>query len=72
MLLVTQILSRKLSATMYANSINVLLIHSIGKQILQFADHLRSAPLVCIDGNLRLDTLKFICQFCKEHNIPCN
>ncbi|XP_065898187.1 uncharacterized protein [Dysidea avara] len=38
--------------------------------ISQFTQHMKEAPIVCMDGNLRVDSIKFICELCKDYNVP--
>ncbi|NXJ59633.1 YOW5 protein, partial [Rostratula benghalensis] len=44
--------------------------HQITEQyVSQFKENLCQAPLVCIDGNVPLSTIQYVCQLAKEHQI---
>ncbi|XP_077195959.1 uncharacterized protein LOC143838487 isoform X3 [Paroedura picta] len=34
-----------------------------------FRENLRRAPLVCIDGNVPVSTIQYVCQFAREHHL---
>uniref|UniRef100_A0A4W3JZI2 Zgc:136858 n=1 Tax=Callorhinchus milii TaxID=7868 RepID=A0A4W3JZI2_CALMI len=36
----------------------------------QFEERLRSASLVCLDGNIPVSTLDYVCRVAKDHNVP--
>ncbi|XP_033640201.1 pseudouridine-metabolizing bifunctional protein C1861.05-like [Asterias rubens] len=35
-----------------------------------YEKYLSSAPLVCIDGNIPVDTIEYVCKYCAQHNTP--
>lgn len=35
----------------------------------QFKENLCQAPLVCIDGNVPLSTIQYVCQLAREHQL---
>nr|XP_034983974.1 pseudouridine-metabolizing bifunctional protein C1861.05-like isoform X2 [Zootoca vivipara] len=37
--------------------------------VSKFKETLCSAPLVCIDGNVPLSTIQYVCQIAREHNL---
>ncbi|KFW80515.1 hypothetical protein N305_05624, partial [Manacus vitellinus] len=37
--------------------------------VSQFKENLCQAPLVCIDGNVPLSTIQYVCQLAKEHQL---
>ncbi|XP_064276916.1 uncharacterized protein LOC135300880 isoform X1 [Passer domesticus] len=44
--------------------------HQITEQyVSQFKENLCQAPLVCIDGNLPLSTIQYVCQLAREHQL---
>ncbi|KFP88893.1 hypothetical protein N310_13890, partial [Acanthisitta chloris] len=44
--------------------------HQITEQyVSQFKDKLCQAPLVCIDGNVPLSTIQYVCQLAREHHL---
>ncbi|XP_071407238.1 uncharacterized protein [Pithys albifrons albifrons] len=44
--------------------------HQITEQyVSQFKENLCQAPLVCIDGNVPLSTIQYICQLAREHQL---
>ncbi|XP_062472438.1 uncharacterized protein LOC134162535 isoform X2 [Pezoporus occidentalis] len=44
--------------------------HQITEQyVSQFKENLCQAPLVCIDGNVPLSTIQYVCQLAREHQI---
>uniref|UniRef100_A0A8C3JDQ6 Carbohydrate kinase PfkB domain-containing protein n=1 Tax=Calidris pygmaea TaxID=425635 RepID=A0A8C3JDQ6_9CHAR len=44
--------------------------HQITEQyVSQFKESLCQAPLVCIDGNVPLSTIQYVCQLAKEHQL---
>ncbi|XP_064313097.1 uncharacterized protein LOC104043324 isoform X8 [Phalacrocorax carbo] len=44
--------------------------HQITDQyVSQFKDNLCQAPLVCIDGNVPLSTIQYVCQLAREHQL---
>ncbi|PKU36068.1 pseudouridine-metabolizing bifunctional [Limosa lapponica baueri] len=44
--------------------------HQITEQyVSQFKENLCQAPLVCIDGNVPLSTIQYVCQLAKEHQL---
>uniref|UniRef100_A0A8C5PMY7 Carbohydrate kinase PfkB domain-containing protein n=1 Tax=Leptobrachium leishanense TaxID=445787 RepID=A0A8C5PMY7_9ANUR len=44
--------------------------HITDTYVSQFADCLRHAPLICIDGNVPLATIQYVCDFAKQNSIP--
>ncbi|XP_056195224.1 uncharacterized protein LOC130149525 isoform X2 [Falco biarmicus] len=44
--------------------------HQITEQyVSQFKENLCQAPLVCIDGNVPLSTIQYVCQLAREHQL---
>nr|XP_047935140.1 pseudouridine-metabolizing bifunctional protein C1861.05-like isoform X3 [Anser cygnoides] len=44
--------------------------HQITEQyVSQFKENLCQAPLVCVDGNVPLSTIQYICQLAREHQL---
>ncbi|KAM6419178.1 uncharacterized protein J5M81_013554 isoform 3-T3 [Pluvialis apricaria] len=44
--------------------------HQITEQyVSQFKEELCQAPLVCIDGNVPLSTIQYVCQLAREHQL---
>ncbi|KAM6137596.1 uncharacterized protein FYW35_014046 [Pterocles gutturalis] len=44
--------------------------HQITEQyVSQFKENLCQAPLVCIDGNVPLPTIQYVCQLAREHQL---
>ncbi|XP_074973398.1 uncharacterized protein LOC142068038 isoform X8 [Phalacrocorax aristotelis] len=44
--------------------------HQITEQyVSQFKDNLCQAPLVCIDGNVPLSTIQYVCQLARQHQL---
>ncbi|XP_014792695.1 PREDICTED: pseudouridine-metabolizing bifunctional protein C1861.05-like isoform X2 [Calidris pugnax] len=44
--------------------------HQITEQyVSQFKESLCQAPLICIDGNVPLSTIQYVCQLAKEHQL---
>ncbi|XP_010004125.1 PREDICTED: pseudouridine-metabolizing bifunctional protein C1861.05-like [Chaetura pelagica] len=44
--------------------------HQITEQyVSQFKENLCQAPLVCIDGNVPLTTIQYVCQLAREHQL---
>ncbi|RLW01861.1 hypothetical protein DV515_00007772, partial [Chloebia gouldiae] len=44
--------------------------HQITEQyVSQFKENLCQAPLVCIDGNVPLSTIQYVCQLAREHQV---
>ncbi|XP_066854178.1 uncharacterized protein [Anser cygnoides] len=44
--------------------------HQITEQyVSQFKENLCRAPLVCVDGNVPLSTIQYICQLAREHQL---
>ncbi|XP_009286629.1 PREDICTED: pseudouridine-metabolizing bifunctional protein C1861.05 [Aptenodytes forsteri] len=44
--------------------------HQITEQyVSQFKENLCQAPLVCIDGNVPLSTVQYVCQLAREHQL---
>ena len=39
-------------------------------QISQYEDNLKAASLVCIDGNLSVEAIEYICLMCNQNEIP--
>ncbi len=35
-----------------------------------YEKYLSSAPLVCMDGNIPVDTVEYVCNYCALHNVP--
>ncbi|XP_018426000.1 PREDICTED: pseudouridine-metabolizing bifunctional protein C1861.05-like [Nanorana parkeri] len=40
------------------------------KHISQFADSLRQSRLVCIDGNVPVSTIQYVCEITRENRVP--
>ncbi|XP_041361196.1 pseudouridine-metabolizing bifunctional protein C1861.05-like [Gigantopelta aegis] len=38
--------------------------------VSQFSEAIVSAPLVCMDGNISLATIEYICELCFKHDVP--
>ncbi|KAL4218074.1 hypothetical protein ACF0H5_022811 [Mactra antiquata] len=38
--------------------------------ISQFEDELKSSSLVCMDGNISVETMEYLCKICLESNVP--
>ncbi|NWY01515.1 YOW5 protein, partial [Nothoprocta ornata] len=38
--------------------------------VSKFKESLLRAPLVCVDGNVPLSTLQYVCQLAREHRLP--
>lgn len=36
----------------------------------QFEEQLRLAPLVCLDGNIPVSTIDYVCRVAKDHSVP--
>ena len=39
-------------------------------QVERFESRLASAPIVCMDGNIPVETLQYICDVCNRNNVP--
>ena len=39
-------------------------------QISSFEKDIVSASLVCMDGNISVEAIEYICQLCQNHHIP--
>ena len=39
-------------------------------QVERFESRLASAPIVCMDGNIPVETLQYICDVCHRNNVP--
>ncbi|XP_027519220.1 uncharacterized protein LOC113956637 isoform X2 [Corapipo altera] len=44
-------------------------LHYCHHMVSQFKENLCQAPLVCIDGNVPLSTIQYVCQLAKEHQL---
>ncbi|XP_064276931.1 uncharacterized protein LOC135300880 isoform X4 [Passer domesticus] len=44
-------------------------LHYCHHMVSQFKENLCQAPLVCIDGNLPLSTIQYVCQLAREHQL---
>ncbi|XP_017660183.1 PREDICTED: pseudouridine-metabolizing bifunctional protein C1861.05-like isoform X2 [Lepidothrix coronata] len=44
-------------------------LHYCHHMVSQFKETLCQAPLVCIDGNVPLSTIQYVCQLAKEHQL---
>ncbi|XP_035203375.1 pseudouridine-metabolizing bifunctional protein C1861.05-like isoform X2 [Oxyura jamaicensis] len=45
------------------------ILHYCHHMVSQFKEKLCQAPLVCIDGNVPLSTIQYICQLAREHQL---
>ena len=39
-------------------------------QVSEFKEIICSAPLVCIDGNIPTDTIRYVCRVCSDAGVP--
>ncbi|XP_053834178.1 uncharacterized protein LOC128807680 isoform X2 [Vidua macroura] len=44
-------------------------LHYCHHMVSQFKENLCQAPLVCIDGNVPLSTIQYVCQLAREHQL---
>ncbi|XP_068046894.1 uncharacterized protein [Anomalospiza imberbis] len=44
-------------------------LHYCHHMVSQFKENLCQAPLVCIDGNVPLSTVQYVCQLAREHQL---
>ncbi|KAM9311495.1 uncharacterized protein PAF06_009309 [Gastrophryne carolinensis] len=40
------------------------------KHVSQFLDSLRRARLVCLDGNVPVSTIQYVCEIARQHSVP--
>ncbi|XP_072001353.1 uncharacterized protein [Engystomops pustulosus] len=40
------------------------------KHVSQFADRLRKSPLLCIDGNVPVSTIQYVCEVARQDRVP--
>ncbi|XP_054689087.1 uncharacterized protein LOC129209141 isoform X4 [Grus americana] len=45
------------------------ILHYCHHMVSQFKENLCQAPLVCIDGNVPLSTIQYVCQLAREHQL---
>ncbi|KAM9639435.1 uncharacterized protein ACIBXB_013868 isoform 3-T3 [Morphnus guianensis] len=45
------------------------ILHYCHHMVSQFKQNLCQAPLVCIDGNVPLSTIQYVCQLAREHQL---
>ena len=39
-------------------------------QVKRFADQICHSPFVCVDGNIPVETIEFVCNLCCEGKVP--
>ncbi|XP_041906507.1 pseudouridine-metabolizing bifunctional protein C1861.05-like isoform X3 [Corvus kubaryi] len=44
-------------------------LHYCHHMVSQFKENLCQAPLICIDGNVPLSTIQYVCQLAREHQL---
>ncbi|KAG9461741.1 hypothetical protein GDO78_015876, partial [Eleutherodactylus coqui] len=39
-------------------------------QVSRFADHLCKSQLLCLDGNVPVSTIQYVCEFARQNAVP--
>lgn len=45
-------------------------IYLLFSQVSQYEEQLSAASLVCVDGNIPVSTINYICSIGKKHSVP--